>query len=550
MATKIHIRIGKMHPGSGTARPAPKKLDAQSPKASTSSKHNLAFRFAGSCRSSRAKIAVSNKQCRFSYHDIEQLAFNFAHALTSRSDFQSGDHVGLKLSNSAEYVVAFYGTLIAGGVVVPMPQYETTGKLEQLCELADVKFLASLGNGNDSDPDSSFEEEFEFASSSEDENSLGEIAAVDSHQLAMLMFTSGSTGDSKAVMLSHRNLIANCDSILQYLPIDDGDCALALMPFCHALGNSVLQTHILSGAQLVVEAESAYAPQILESISRFRCTSLSAVPEVFEGLLQADWSTNIKQHLKYIAVAGGALDADRARALQTNIKPAQLFVMYGQTEATARLAYLPPEHLIDAAESIGHAIDGVELRIRSVTDDPISPEMPGILYARGDNIMLGYWRDQNATDQVLQDGWLQTGDFAYLRDDGFVQLCGRSSELVKIQGYRFHPNEIEKRIVKQLPGVRAIATEFDFYGKQRIALFVVPDSGDSTSEQQIRSVCRQFLPIHMVPQRFKILEQWPINAAGKVDRMALKESLLSAKVASVSQKQNEHSNQFEENNCE
>ena len=483
--------------------------------------NNLAARFLNSCNKNGSRIAICDSSRNFTYKQIQNLALNFASHLLHENDFQVGDHVGLRLPNSAEYVVAFYGCILAGAIVVPLPMYEERDRINRLADLADVKYLYT----NQPDPSSVYSS-LRF---SDDENSLCNESDRGGNQLAMLMFTSGTTGTSKAVMISHQNLISNAESIGKYLPICSDDRALAAMPFCHAFGNSVLQTHLLNGACLVTGQESAFVADIVRVIREFECTSFSAIPEIVESMLTVEFDADLQQQLRYLAVAGGAMDPARAIRLQQRIRPTELYVMYGQTEATARLAYIPPTKLRLASNSIGQAIPGVELEVRTDCGQRTGVEAPGILYAKGDNIMLGYWRDDVATQKIIQDGWLCTGDLAMVRPDGLIQLCGRSSELVKIQGYRFHPVEVEQRVMQAIPGVRATATDFEFYGKTRLALFVIPDSGNDSTEQKIRSVCRQILPSHMVPQRFKVLENWPLNSAGKVDRIALRNSLLDKK---------------------
>ena len=496
--------------------------------------NNLAKRFLSSCQSHGSRLAVCDQNRSMTYRQIRNIAIDFANHLTQRTDFDVGDHLGLRLPNGPEYIAVFYGALIAGAIVVPMPFNEVQEKIDQLGELAELRFFVSaddIANSNQ------FESGM-LVHLRDDDRKLDARISLGSggNRLAMLMFTSGSTGLPKAVMLSHRNLIANCDSICDYLPIDSNDRALAVMPFCHAFGNSILQTHILNGACLVTGVQAGFAADIIHAIREYRCTSLSAVPEVMETLLDAGVEGDLSKQLKYLTVAGGAMHPQRAVRLRSMIDSGQLFVMYGQTEATARLTYVPPNDLQSAAESIGRPVQGVKLEVRSEAGKRLKANQPGMLYARGENIMSGYWRDTELTNSVLKDGWLCTGDIAVLRDDGFFQLCGRNNGLVKIQGHRFHPVEVEQRIMRAVPGVKATATDFEFYGKTRLALFVISESQNRSTESEIRMICREILPSHMVPQRFKILREWPMNSAGKIDRIALRKSLNSSGEVSFLQK--------------
>ena len=158
----------------------------------------------------------------------------------------------------------------------------------------------------------------------------------------MIMFTSGSSGDPKGVMLSDANLLANTESILGYLPITQEDRAVALLPFYHAFGHSIMQTHLLAGATMIVDGNMAFPNTVIDALEHHRATSFSAVPEGYYSLLSmSDLRERELPHLRYMSVAGGALKPDSVVDVTRCIAPAEFYVMYGQTEASARLAYLP-----------------------------------------------------------------------------------------------------------------------------------------------------------------------------------------------------------------
>lgn len=135
--------------------------------------------------------------------------------------------------------------------------------------------------------------------------------------------------------------------------------------------------------------------------------------------------------------------------------------------------------------------------------------------------MLGYWQDPEATTSLLQEGWLDTGDLATVDEDGFIYLRGRSSLLVKIQGHRVHPAEIEDVVMRRFPGGQAVVIPHQFEGATRLALFLVPADGTPVSEHEIRQACADELPRHKIPSLIRVLDHWPLNEAMKVDRRAL-----------------------------
>ena len=238
-------------------------------------------------------------------------------------------------------------------------------------------------------------------------------------------------------------------------------------------------------------------------------------------LRYAPWQRGDLPDLRYMAVAGGAMRPELAEQVSQCIAPADLFVMYGQSEATARLSYLPPAASESRRGSIGRGIPGVELRVVGPEGQAVRAGEVGMLQARGDNIMLGYWQDPQGTADVLQDGWLSTGDLATVDEDGFIYLRGRASQLIKLQGHRVHPGEIEDAVARHFPGSQVVVLPYEDEELTRLALFFAPPRGASCTERDVLQVCRRELPHYKIPQRIEMLERLPLNVALKVDREAL-----------------------------
>jgi acyl-CoA synthetase (AMP-forming)/AMP-acid ligase II len=324
-------------------------------------------------------------------------------------------------------------------------------------------------------------------------------------------------------MLSHRNLLANADSILHDLPIRAEDRALVIVPFCHALGNSVLQTHVLAGATLLLGGALTFPATIVETLRELGATSFSAVPEVYGMLLKYGRLGEAPlPALRYMAVAGGELRHDLAADVADRIAPAAFHVMYGQSEASARLASLPPDEFRARRGSIGKPIPGVALAIMDEAGRELPPGEVGMLCARGDNVMLGYWQDPAATTEVMSaGGWLRTGDLAHRDAAGYFYLDGRASLLVKVQGHRVHPAEIEGVVEAGFPHAHAVAVPMARGDETRFVLFLAPRDHRPIDVAEIRATCRQELPSYKLPLRFEVLDRFPLTSAQKVDRAAL-----------------------------
>jgi acyl-CoA synthetase (AMP-forming)/AMP-acid ligase II len=223
-----------------------------------------------------------------------------------------------------------------------------------------------------------------------------------------------------------------------------------------------------------------------------------------------------------MSVAGGALKPKSVVEMANSIAPAEFYVMYGQSEATARLAYLPANMARTHPDSIGQAIPGVELRVLDEDGQEVGVNQTGELCARGANVMLGYWNDEAGTNKVLSQGWLRTGDLASRDDAGNFFVKSRKNDLVKVQGFRIHPCEIEDAVAQHFPSLRIIVVPYPQSGTTRLAMYGISSKWDPQLVDKLRRVCVRELPRHKIPTHFEVLNQAPLNASMKLNRIALK----------------------------
>ncbi|MFE5922298.1 AMP-binding protein [Streptomyces sp. NPDC056468] len=330
--------------------------------------------------------------------------------------------------------------------------------------------------------------------------------------LALLLSTSGSTGSPKLVRLSHENLQANAESIAAYLGIDDTDRAATTLPMHYCYGLSVIHSHLLRGAGLILTERSVSDAAFWEEFRAAHGTSLAGVPYTFDLLDRVGFEHMRLPHLRRVTQAGGRLAPERvARYAELGrARGWELFVMYGQTEATARMAYLPPHLAAERPEAIGVPIPGGSFRLQPV--DGHGPDIGELVYS-GPNVMLGYAESPAdlALGRTVQE--LHTGDLARRASDGLYEIVGRRSRFAKILGLRIDPQQVETLLEEH--GVAA------YCAGDGEALAVAALGGVGEEARIRRLVAEQCgLPARAI--RVRVLSELPRLATGKPDYKAVR----------------------------
>ena len=321
-------------------------------------------------------------------------------------------------------------------------------------------------------------------------------------------------------MISHKNLIANTSSIVEYLRLTGDDTMLVVLPFYYCYGLSLLHTHLRAGGSIVLNNMFIMLGGVINDLKRFKCTGFAGVPSHFQILLRKSdsFKTAGFPHLTYVTQAGGKLHNAFISEFIETFPEIRFNVMYGQTEATARLSWLPPEMLPEKLGSCGKAIPGVVLKVADEHGNQVKPGETGEILAFGDNIMQGYYKDPESTEQTMQKGWLHTGDLATVDDEGYLYLTARKKEIIKVGGRRVSPKEIEEVIVS-MPEVVDCSIEAVFdeiLGETMKATVVVKESErHSLATDIIKSWCAARLASYKIPQIIEIKDKITISATGK-----------------------------------
>lgn len=477
----------------------------------------------------------------YTYREVDDAANALANFLIEKG-VQRGDRVAFLLENGFEYVVTYYGVLKAGAVAVGLNTETTAETLDYLLQNSGARVFISDKNFKKhfkpiagrlkkllafvlARPLAGFDYADIFSAIVETYPPERPSVRMINIDKAAIVYTSGSTGRPKGVTLTHLNVVTNTESIVAYLRLTAEDRMLVVLPFYYIYGLSLLNTHVAVGGSLVIENRFAFPNVALNSMEEHRVTGFAGVPSTFAILMA---KTNIRERhfpvLRYVTQAGGAMAPTLQKEVARTIAPARLIIMYGATEASARLSYLDPDHLDSKWGSIGKAIPNVDLFVADEKGRALPAGERGEIVARGANIMQGYWRDKKETRMVLRDGLYFTGDLGVCDEDGFLFVVGRSKDMIKQGANRISAKEIEEKILEHenVLEVAVIGRPDDILGEAMDAC-VVLKRGDDNWQEELRSFVQGKLPPFKQPKYYSLFNSLPKNSSGKIMKTKIKE---------------------------
>lgn len=485
-------------------------------------------------------IALIDGSRRATYAELDQLANQFAN-LFRDAGVARHDRVVIALENSIEMVGAYLGAMKAGAVAVPLPSGPRSDRLAAAvhsCAPAAAVVDASLiaddsamnglnhvfvagrvkGGGDLPHPFTALAPALAAAPTA-----ASAVRPIDL-DLAAIIYTSGSTGEPRGVMLSHRNFTANAQSIVRYLSLQPSDRVMCVLPFYYVYGLSLLHTHLAVGGSVVIDNRFVFPNVVLRAMRDHVVTGFAGVPSTFALLLhRSDIETLSCPSLRYVTQAGGAMSSAKIREWRERGPQVPFYVMYGATEAAARLTYLEPSRLNDKLGSIGKAIPNVEIRVMRDDGTPAAATEVGELVARGANISSGYWNDPVETARRFDGFGYRTGDLGYADEDGFLFLVGRKHDMIKVGAHRVGAKEIED-VLHEFPNVleaAVVGAPHHLLGEAPIAFVSLRDRS-SRDDPALLAFCQTRLPAHKVPTRIVVHDELPkLGQVGKIDKRAL-----------------------------
>jgi acyl-CoA ligase (AMP-forming) (exosortase A-associated) len=501
--------------------------------------------------------AITFKSRTLSYRELGRLVSRVANSLSGLGAGR-GDRVVIFAEKRIETVVAMFAASAAGAVFVPVNPLFKPRQLAQviadcgprvlittaerlpavrqaLDEGTSVAHVVVIGQSGDA-PGRHGWQSWAWAdltaSPAIPVPVADEVIDVD---VAAILYTSGSTGGPKGVVLSHRNLIAGAESVASYLCHTPDDVVLAVLPLSFDAGLSQVTTTLIAGARVVLVNHLVPA-DVIALCAQHRVTGLTCVPPLWLQLAGPDWPADATASVRYFASTGGRMPRTTLARLRELFPAARPFLMYGLTEAF-RSTYLDPAEVDRQPDSIGKAIPNTEILVVRPDGSPCAPGEHGELVHRGAQVALGYWNDPDRTAErfrLLPAGpgvtraeiavW--SGDIVYRDDEGFLYYVSRADEMIKSSGYRISPTEIEDAAYATGLVAEAVAMGVadERLGQQVVLVVATPD-GDDPGAELSRALARE-LPSYMLPHRVEVMPRLPRSLNGKFDRAELRRLFL------------------------
>ena len=513
---------------------------------------HLLHEIVGYMAASRPELpALLQRDATLNFGELQNEVTRFAHAVNGLG-LAPDERVAIYLPKQAEVVIAMFGSAAAGGVTVPInpalkPQQVAhilrncnvrilitsaarAGQLaEVLPECHDLNLVVLTGAAG-SKEQSAGPRGLTWAGLM-DTDPAPCHPRIDS-DMAAILYTSGSTGLPKGVVLSHANMVAAAHSSAEFLQLTERDRLLALLPLSFDYGLSQLTTAYSVGASVVL-MEYLIPKEVCKAVAKYGVTGISAVPPIWNQLATLEWPTEAAQSLRYITTSGGAARRATLAKLQALLPTTDIFQMYGLTEAF-RSSYLPPDEIDSRPGSVGKAIPNVELMIVREDGSLCASDEPGELVHRGSLVAMGYWNDEQRTKERFRPAPGQpegipipeiavySGDQMRMDAEGYLYFVSRKDEMIKTSGYRVSPTEVEEVIFASGLAAEAVALGVPHSDLgQAIILLVIPALGRSVDLKTLTRYCQKELPSYMLPQELVLCDELPRNPNGKIDRAQL-----------------------------
>lgn len=468
------------------------------------------------------------------YSELNQLVNRFASGLSAQG-IGKGDKIALLLGNTPQFLIAYYGILLTGASVVPINPIFTSREISYIllnsqakaviatsslqALLADLKEqLKTLKLVIYTEP---VESEYTFDMFLQDSNSVYESPSVDEEDLAVILYTSGTTGDPKGAMLSHRNMASNAEAVSKMFELIPEDRVVTVLPMFHVFCMTVcMNAPIASGATMLILPR--FSPtEVIKTIREEQATVFVGVPTMYNFMFQLNESTADDFSSVRLCISGGApIPVELLNKFEEKYKVC-ILEGYGLSESSP-VATFNSLRGVRKLGSIGIEIPGVRVQVVDGEGREVARGEVGEIIIQGPNVMKGYLGMPEATALALKDGWLYTGDLGKMDEEGYLYIVDRKKDMILVGGYNVYPREVEEVLYQHRSVVEAavIGVPDGEYG-EAVKAYIVKKDDNLTADDIIR-FCQARLAKYKVPKHVKFMAELPKNTTGKILRKSLK----------------------------
>lgn len=439
-----------------------------------------------------------------------------------RMGIRKGDRVALYCGNCAEFVYVYLSVVSLGAIIIPVNNFLVDREVDYILKDSGTKLLVTDTPLEVSAPSIDILELDRKAETGEADEAPEFPEDISEDDVCALVYTSGTTGSPKGAMLTHRNLVGNVEQFTSRIIFKPEDKVLCVLPMFHCYGLTTVVNGSLFSHSTMVILRSKNPTEIINTIVKYSITIALMVPPMY-NLLARRGDPSVMKTVHTFISGGASIPQPVAQAFYTRFHhPVQ--EGYGLTEASPVVSVLPsakPKYLTS-----GPAIPGVEAYIKTSEEGPYKPGTVGELMVRGINVMKGYWNKPEETKKVIsEDGWLSTGDLAYMDDDQYIYIVDRIKDLIIVNGENIYPGEVEDCIYEvEGVGECAVVGHPDPLRGQAVWAYIVMKEGYEFDEDKIRKYMAKNIANYKIPRRFIPMDALPKNATGKILKRALREN--------------------------
>ncbi|MED1202454.1 fatty acid--CoA ligase family protein [Heyndrickxia acidicola] len=483
------------------------------------------------------------------YAEFDTAVTKFADGL-SKLGIKKGDHIALLLGNSPHFVISLYGAMRLGATVIPINPIYTPEEIGYIINNGDVKAVISLDllvplagklgamlpkvehyiiceTNPASPPDLSVHPKLKsFTEVLVSGKTDFQAADTDTDDVAVILYTSGTTGKPKGAMLTHKNLYSNASDISNYLKINDQDRVITTLPMFHVFSLTVVvNAPIISGATMLIIPR--FSPKEIFRVSKkYQATVFAGVPTMYNFLYQYPEGDPKDFSTFRLCISGGA---SMPVALLKNFETKFNVLIsegYGLSEASPVTAFNPLDRPRKPG-SIGTSIMNVKNKVVNELGEEVPIGQVGELVVQGPNVMKGYYKMPEETAAAIRDGWLYTGDLAKMDEDGYFFIVDRKKDMVIVGGFNVYPREVEEVLYEHPDIVEAAVIGAPHPEQGEVIKCFVVTNNTLLTEKQLIAYCKERLAKYKLPASIEFLEELPKNTTGKILRRALKDKVLN-----------------------